>query len=180
MRNMKTIQILRTFSRTGVVRPVARTRAFALVAALIGLALFQPGLARATPTNSPPRVLIMDESVISGTNSLEAMAAQTAIPGCAVDICSAANWYGIPATGTGGPTGFGFDQYRAIIIGDPNCNTGTSNYLAALTALNATQATWTPAATGNVILMGIDNVCHAYASPRGRQDDHPRRRLRRE
>ncbi len=165
MRNMKTIQILRTFSRTGVVRPVARTRPFAFVAALIGLALFQPWLAHATPTNSPPRVLIMDESVVSGAGSLEAIAAQTAIPGCAVDICSAANWYGIPTTGTGGPTGFGFDQYRAIIFGDPNCNTGTSNYLAALTALNATQGAWIPAASGNVILMGIDNVCHAPYSP---------------
>ncbi len=119
---------------------------------------------RAVPTNSPPRVLIMDESILYGTNSWEALAAQTAIAGCAVDICSAANWYGIPATGNGGPTGFGFDQYRAIIFGDPSCNTGTSNYLAALTALNATQATWTPAATGNVILMGIDNACHAYGT----------------
>src|SRR5581483_8079184 len=127
--HMKTNQILRTFLRTSVVRSAARMRALAFVAALTGLALFQPGLARATPTNSPPRVLIMDESVISGTNSLEALAAQAAIAGCMVDICSAANWYGIPATGTGGPTGYGFDQYRAIIFGDPGCNTSTTNYL---------------------------------------------------
>src|SRR6266436_2284392 len=102
MRPMKTNQILRTFSCTRV-----------LVAALIGLALFQPWLVRATPTNSPPRVLILDETVVSGPSSLEALAAQAAIPGCAVDICSAANWYSVPGTGTGGPTGYGFDQYRA-------------------------------------------------------------------
>jgi hypothetical protein len=117
---------------------------------------------RAVPTNSPPRVLILDETVyFIGTNTWEGAAAQAAIPGCAVDVCSAANWYGIPATGTGGPTGFGFNQYRAIIIGDPMCNTSTSNYLAALTALNATKAVWTPAVAGNVILLGVDNVCHA-------------------
>ena len=134
-----------------------------LVLLLAGMFLTAEPL-RAVPTNSPPRVLIMDETLYFGTNSWEVLAAQAAIPGCAVDICSAANWYGIPGTGNGGPTGFGFDQYRAIIIGDPSCNTGTSNYLAALTALNATKAVWTPAATGNIILMGIDNACHAYGT----------------
>jgi hypothetical protein len=151
--NMKTIQTLRTFSR-----------AFAFVTILIDLALFQPLLVRATPTNSPPRVLILDETILFGMSSWEALASQAAIPGCAVDIVSAANWYGIPGTGNGGPTGYGFDQYRAIIIGDPQCNTSTPNYLAALTALNATKAIWTPAAAGNVILLGVDNVFHAFGT----------------
>jgi len=147
---MKTIQTPRTFSG-----------AFVLVTILTVLLLFQSLLAHATPTNSPPRVLILDETVYDGTNCLEAGAAQLAIPGCAVDICSAANWYGIPGTGTGGPTGFGFDQYRAIIIGDPVCNfVSTTNYLAAMTALNATKAVWTPAAAGNVIIEGVDNAYH--------------------
>jgi len=115
----------------------------------------------AVPTNSPPRILIMDESIMWGTNSWEALAAQSAIPGCAVDIVPAASWYSIPATGVGGPTGFGFDQYRAIIFGDPSCGTDSSNYLAGLTALNATKTNWTPACAGNVILLGIDNSCHA-------------------
>jgi len=134
-----------------------------LVLVLAGMGL-RPEALQAAPVSSPPRVLILDETVLWGTNSWEALAAQAAIPGCAVDVCSAANWYGIPGTGTGGPTGFGFDQYRAIIIGDPSCNTSTSNYLAALTALNATKTLWTPAANGNVILMGIDNVCHAWTT----------------
>jgi hypothetical protein len=133
-----------------------------LLGALIG-----PGTLLAVPTNSPPRVLIMDETIVSGTNSWEAQAAQAAIPGCAVDVVSAANWYSIPATGNAGPTGFGFDQYRAIIVGDPSCGTGSSNYLAALTALNATKTNWTPACSGNVILMGVDNVCHAPSTNPG-------------
>jgi hypothetical protein len=164
MITMKIIQTLLSLLRVGVVRSVVRIRTFALLAALTGLVLFQPSLVCATPTNSPPRVLILDETIVNGMTSWEALAAQAAIPGCAVDIVSAANWYGIPGTGTGGPTGFGFDQYRAIIIGDPQCNTSTPNYLSALTALNATKAIWTPAAAGNVILEGVDNVFHAFGT----------------
>ena len=159
-------------------KPVSISNQFSTTLARRGHVLnFLPGLVlllawvfllaeplRAVPTNSPPRVLILDETILFGTNSWEALAAQAAIPGCAVDIVSAANWYGIPGTGNGGPTGYGFDQYRAIIIGDPQCNTSTPNYLAALTALNATKAIWTPAATGNVILLGVDNVFHAFGT----------------
>jgi len=137
---------------------------FALFALLLVVGLLPAERLRAVPVTSPPRVLILDETVVSGLTSWESLAAQAAIPGCAVDIVSAANWYGIPGTGTGGPTGYGFDQYRAIIIGDPQCNTSTPQYLAALTALNATKTLWTPAASGNVILLGIDNACHAYGT----------------
>ena len=126
----------------------------------------------AVPANSPPRVLILDEMVYGGTNSQEALAAQLAIPGCAVDLVSATNWPAIPATGTGGPTGFGFDHYRAIILGDPMCEglpfsnrgTATPEYFLALTVLNATKAIWTPVVTGNVILEGVDNALHASVS----------------
>ena len=135
-----------------------------LVAGLMTLALFQPTLVNAVPTNSPPRVLILDETVIGGAASQEAAAAVLAIPGCAVDVVSSTNWYFIPATGTAGPTGFGFDQYRAIIIGDPLSDTSTTNYLAAITALNATKAVWTPVCKGNLIIEGVDNAWHAAAA----------------
>jgi hypothetical protein len=159
-----TSKSVRKPSLKGLVRPCV-LRSIPLLAILLAGMWLQPQTLRATPVSSPPRVLILDETVLFiGTNCWEVQAAQAAIPGCAVDICSAANWYGIPGTGTGGPTGFGFDQYRAIIIGDPQCNTSTSNYLAALTALNATKAVWTPAAAGNVILLGVDNVCHAWTT----------------
>jgi hypothetical protein len=146
------------------VRAFPLVRHFRLLALLAGLGLLLTASVHAVPTNSPPRVLILDETIVGGTNSWEALSAQAAIPGCAVDIVSEANWYGIPATGNTGPTGFGFDQYRALIIGDPGCNTWTSNYLAALTALNATKAVWTPACAGNVILEGVDNSLHAFGT----------------
>lgn len=143
--------------------------AVSLFAAVMGSLALLPRPLEAVPVTSPPRVLILDETVDGGTNSQEAAAAQLAIPGCAVDIVSAANWYGIPATGFSGPTGYGFDKYRAIILGDPICTgpttngmgTSTPGYLAGLTALNATKAVWTPAVSGNVILEGVDNAFHA-------------------
>jgi hypothetical protein len=136
-------------------------RILPLYATVVGCLCVQPEKVIAVPVSSPPRVLIIDDMVTGGTNSEEALAAQLAIPGCAVDMVTAGQWYGIPGTGTGGPTGYGFDSYRAIILGDPTCGSGTSNYLGALTALNATKVVWTPAVSGNVILEGVDNVFHA-------------------
>lgn len=135
-----------------------------LLAICIALALLLPILAHAIPTNSPPRILILDESVIAGASSAEALAAAVAIPGCAVDVCTASNWYAIPATGAGGPTGFGFDQYRAIVVGDPQCQNGAA-YVSAINALNATKTNWTPACTGNIIIEGVDNALHAFGNP---------------
>ncbi len=149
---MKTIPPRRTFFRV---------RHF-LGLALTSLALLSPASLHAAPATSPPRVLILDETVTGGASSQEAAAAALAIPGCAVDVVSESNWYGIPAAGLGGPTGFGFDQYRAIIIGDPQCMIGPG-YVAGMTALNATKALWTPACTGNVIIEGVDNAWHAAA-----------------
>jgi hypothetical protein len=117
---------------------------------------------QAAPATSPPRVLILNETVAGGASSFEALAAAAAIPGCAVDLVSAANWYAIPASGTGGPTGFGFDQYRALVLGDPMDASGPG-YLAALNALNATKTNWTPACAGNVLVMGTDSAHHAGA-----------------
>lgn len=123
--------------------------------------LFASASGWAAPATTPPRVLILDETVSGGAASAEALAAQLAIPGVAVDVVTAANWVSIPGTGLGGPTGFGFDRYRAIVLGDPNCATGTPGYISALNALDITKGTWTPVVTGNVIIMGIDNTLHA-------------------
>ncbi len=112
------------------------------------------------PLSAPPRVLILDETVVGSATSLEALAASSAIPGCVVDIVSAANWPFIPATGLGGPTGYGFDSYRALIIGDPICNNYSASYLYAMTVLNSTKLTWTPVCSGNVIIEGVDNALH--------------------
>ena len=159
--DLSTVNVETVMQKLPFSRKLSASGLLPLVVALLAWLLPFVAPVHAVPTNSPPRVLIMDESILWGTNSWEVLAAQAAIPGCAVDIVAAANWYSIPATGTGGPTGFGFDQYRAIIFGDPSCGTDSSNYLAGLTALNATKTNWTPAASGNVILLGIDNSCHA-------------------
>ncbi len=140
-------------------RPISKLCQWLLVPLL--LLAFEAVQVWAVPVTTPPRVLILDETVSGGASSQEALAAQLAIPGCAVDVVSAANWTSIPGTGTGGPTGFGFDSYRAIIIGDPLCGTSSPGYLSALTALNASKTTWTPVTTGNVIIMGIDNALHS-------------------
>jgi hypothetical protein len=98
----------------------------------------------ASPVTSPPRVLVLDEMVTDGANSAEVAAAQLAIPGVAVDVVAVSNWPAIPATGLGGPTGFGFDSYRAIILGEPICmgtnlnrGAGTPEYLSALNVLTS-------------------------------------------
>ncbi len=124
---------------------------------LAALALaFTPMRASAAPLN---RVLILDEFVSGGIASEEAVFALSL--GLAVDIATAAQWSSIPATGLGGPTGFGFNQYRAIILGDPDCGTSAPGYATALSVLNATKLTWGPQVTGNVILEGVDNALHS-------------------
>jgi len=141
------------------------------VVMLLILGMLQITSFAAAPVTTPPRVLILDETVDGGINSQEAIAAQLAIPGCAVDVVSAANWPLIPGTGLGGPTGFGFDSYRALIVGDPICTgpttnnfgTSTPSYMAALNALNSSKAVWTPRVTGNVILEGVDNALHSFS-----------------
>jgi hypothetical protein len=44
-----------------------------------------------------------------------------------------------------------FMAYKAIIIGDPYCSKGIANF----NILNATKSVWSPAITGNVILIGM-------------------------
>ena len=128
---------------------------FCLLASLLAFAM-APLRAEAAPSN---RVLVLSEMVNGGIASEEAVYALSL--GLAVDMATASQWSSIPATGLGGPTGFGFNQYRAIILGDPDCGTGTPGYAAALAALNATKLTWGPQVTGNVILEGVDNALHS-------------------
>ncbi len=149
---MKSLKFSRTICGLGVVLGVV----------WLSLASW-PMSVQAAPATSPPRVLILDETVTGGASSQEAAAASLAIPGCAIDIVPAALWTSIPASGSTGPTGHGFDEYRAIIIGDPKCQNGPG-YVAGLTALNASKATWSPVCTGNAIIEGVDNAWHALGA----------------
>ncbi|MBZ0251872.1 MAG: DUF4215 domain-containing protein, partial [Candidatus Methylomirabilis sp.] len=49
-----------------------------------------------------------------------------------------------------------FASYRALVMGDPTCATGTGSIAAA----EANRATWGPVVDGNVIIIGTDPVFH--------------------
>lgn len=53
-----------------------------------------------------------------------------------------------------------FAQYKAVVISDPNCGT-----LADIDFLDDTKAAWSPAITGNMILIGTDPAYHANNPP---------------
>lgn len=53
-----------------------------------------------------------------------------------------------------------FAQYKAIILSDPNCGD-----LSNITFLDETKAAWSPAVTGNIILIGTDPGYHATKDP---------------
>ena len=95
---------------------------------------------------SPGDILILDPTVTGGAGSVEAV--QAAALGFTVDVVSAATWSGM--------TTAQFAAYKAIVLGDPTCVTGTSPIAAA--ELNI--AAWGPAITGNVVVIGTDPVYH--------------------
>ena len=100
------------------------------------------------------KVLVLSESIINGTDSLEAQDA--AAMGYQVDIKDA-TWWGDPSRTTAD-----FAAYRAIIIGDPNCDGVSSpEYQNAMQVVESTVNIWGPAVKGNVIVIGTDPVYHS-------------------
>ncbi|MBW8042076.1 MAG: hypothetical protein FVQ85_19035 [Planctomycetes bacterium] len=65
-----------------------------------------------------------------------------------IDIVSNATWSGMTAAQ--------FGSYKAIILGDPYCNSGTG----AVTTLTANAMVWGPEITGNVVIVGTDPSFH--------------------
>lgn len=100
-------------------------------------------------------VLILDSTVTGGENSLEADSA--AGLGFDVDVVSDAQWSAM--------TTADFAAYRAIILGDPTC----VSHPGPLAAAEATVGTWSPAVTGNVIVLGTDPTYHSTYGPGGAQ-----------
>lgn len=98
------------------------------------------------------RVLILTSTVIGAGSSPEAMRANSL--GYLADFADETQW----TTLTTGD----FDDYAALIVGDTGGNSST-----AYDALDASKAAWTPAVTGNVILVGTDPTDHAYAGGQG-------------
>jgi len=91
-------------------------------------------------------VLILDSTVSGGSTSREAFFAAAA--GFTVEIVTPAGW--------AAKTGPEFASYRALILGDPFCQLGTS----AVTAAINNRTVWGPVVNGNVILVGTDPVFH--------------------
>lgn len=91
-------------------------------------------------------VLVLSSTVSGGTASQEAVQAVAA--GLSVDVVDDATWSSLSTSD--------FAQYKAIVLGDPNCSTGD---FPASAAGNA--STWGDAVTGNVVLVGTDPSFHS-------------------
>ncbi len=129
----------RSWSGLGV-KAIAQLCVAALV--LGGLAILSmPKRAEA----ATEKVLILARSVVGGSSSIEAN--EAAAKGFAVDVVDDATWSSM--------TTAQFASYRAIILGDPDAA------LSSVAAAEANTATWGPAVTGNVVIIGTDPVGHA-------------------
>lgn len=102
---------------------------------------------------SPNSVVILNTTVNGAAGSVEAV--QALGLGYDVVINDAATW--------GGMTQANFASYRAIILGDPFCQSATS-----IIAAEANRTTWSPAITGNMIIIGVDPVVHPSIGTNGR------------
>jgi hypothetical protein len=109
----------------------------------------QAGTIHTNKTNAPVpgnSVVILDTTVTGGATSIEAV--QALALGFDVVINDAATW--------GSMTQADFASYRAIILGDPTCQGST----APIAAAEANRTIWSPAITGNMIIIGVDPVVH--------------------
>jgi uncharacterized repeat protein (TIGR01451 family) len=123
---------------------------FLAIAAAFSLAAKQAHAAGAANTHT---VLILDPTVTGGAASLEAV--QAVSLGFTVEVATAAQW--------AAKSQADFATYRALVLGDPTCGSGTTPIAAAV----ANRTTWSPAITGNVIVIGTDEVYHHISHPGG-------------
>lgn len=122
------------------------------------LLLLGSGLVQAAPAPDGNTVLILGSSVGPANPSLEA--SRAAAQGFTVEIATNATWL---AKSTAD-----FATYKAIILGDPSCQYAMTTS-PALDAALANRATWAPAITGNVVVVGTDPTFHSsfYAGAQG-------------
>ena len=93
-------------------------------------------------------ILILDSTVLTpATSSKEYLALlNMGYTAAKIDIVSNATWSGMTAAQ--------FASYKAIILGDPECN-DSNNAVITLTDNNDI---WGPVITGNVVIIGTDPV----------------------
>ena len=142
---------MRETPRGGVAtRPAGRVRRVLLVGAIVVAAVTAlwsaPAPVASAAPSSPCKVLGLASTLAGGASSVEMQ--QAAARGCTVEVVDAAGW----AAKT--PTQFG--QYRALILGDPDCSGGPAQVQAATDTIDK----WGPRVTGNVIINGTDPVVH--------------------
>ncbi|WP_224369159.1 immunoglobulin-like domain-containing protein [Hyalangium versicolor] len=93
---------------------------------------------------STNKVLILGSSVNGGINSREADAVRAASSTTQIDVVTPAQWSALTATQ--------FMAYKAIIIGDAACQSGTAAFQAAIDNRN----TWGAIVDGDVALLATD------------------------
>lgn len=94
-------------------------------------------------------VLILGTTIGPASPSLEE--SKAAALGYTVVVASALDWAGMTASD--------FASYKAVVLGDRSCSiVGTS---PDLDAALANRAVWTPAITGNVVVVGTDPTFHS-------------------
>ncbi|HEY3281794.1 MAG TPA: hypothetical protein VGN26_05925 [Armatimonadota bacterium] len=131
--------------------PSKRRRFVPSQACLLGLALVTIGLSAPRAAHAAADVLILSTSVTGGAASREAQ--QVTALGMTFDLVTAVQW--------GAMTTADFAQYKAIVLGDPTCSISTTSIAAA----EANKAVWSPAITGNVIVIGTDPTFHSAGQP---------------
>ncbi len=118
------------------------------------------GAASGVPASTDATVLMLGTTLTDNTGSpagdlctsLEATQAQAL--GFNVEIDAAAAW--------GAKTQAQFATYSAIVLGDADCPNETAGAVldAPLAAANANKATWQPAVTGSIAVVGTDPEFH--------------------
>ncbi|MBN1206628.1 MAG: OmpA family protein [Myxococcaceae bacterium] len=105
-----------------------------------------PAEARTTTqwARSTNKVLILDSSVSGGPNSREAQAVKAHDPATHIDVVSPAQWRAITAEQ--------FMLYRAIILGDATCASGSDAFQAAVD----TRDRWGAIVDGTVAIVSTD------------------------
>ncbi len=105
--------------------------------------LATPGTAR-QEVRSSNKVLILGSSVSGGSTSTEAQAVAAFAPGWPIDVVTPTQWEGMTVEQ--------FMSYRAIIIGDAACTSGTAAFQAAID----TRAKWGPVIDGDIVIVGTN------------------------
>ncbi len=98
---------------------------------------------------STNKVLILGSSVAGGLSSREAQAVMAYDPTTQIDVVTPAQWSALTATD--------FMSYRALIIGDAACQSGTAAFQAAIDNRNS----WGAIVDGDVAIIATDPASNA-------------------